>query len=121
MEVVVFGKTFSSKNAACRHFGILSETVAYRMKNGMSFEDALMLTPKLHKSKNSIYTNKEGHHFYSVQEICSFYGLDYATYKSRKDYGWDIERIITEPLQHTYSHWKNGFSGKGIRYAKSNV
>lgn len=79
-----------------------SECATYRMNHwNMSLEEVLTIPVKKYRSQKVFWTNNEGRDFYNVKEICDFYNISETTYKTRHDYGWNIERIIHEPLHHT--------------------
>lgn len=88
------GKEYRTYQALSDDFDISVSVIKKRIKDGMSPEEACTTPTK--KIKKPITYN--GVKYSSISELMRAYGLDLATYNSRKQIGWTLDEIISTPI-----------------------
>ncbi len=85
------GNKYKSIEDMCTHYSINPSTYKFRIKSGLSVENAL--TAPINK-KTCI--DHLGNVFDSLNKMCGFYGINANTYKTRIRAGKSIEEALTE-------------------------
>lgn len=105
------GNQFPTLKDMCNFYNISAGTYKYRIKQGMSVEDALTTDACSYDT-----TDHLGNKFASIEKMCEHYGLTRATYRHRIERGWSLEKTLTTPQQQSkhdcVDHMGNGFSSK---------
>lgn len=91
------GNSYSSTLEMCQAYGIRVDTYKYRIKKGMSLEEALTKTPSM-VTTNIQCKDHLGNAYNSQVEMARAYGLTKEQFIARKRSGWDVERILTTPI-----------------------
>lgn len=91
------GESFTTIKKMCESYGIPVTTYKYRLKQGWNLEDALTKPVNSSVTKKNVIDHK-GVQYGSVTEMCDAYGVRVATYKYRRERGWDVEQALTTPL-----------------------
>lgn len=91
-----FGRSFDSKTAMCRKYGIGLGLYGRRMASGWNKREALT-TPV----KHTACTDHRGNVYASVAEMCRMYGVTPQVYRRRIAFGWDQEKALTTPVRQT--------------------
>lgn len=91
------GNMFSTIKEMCGFYGIAVATYKYRLEQGWDLEAALTKPANSGVPPKSVIDHK-GMQYESVAAMCDAYGLRVATYKYRRDHGWDMEQALITPL-----------------------
>lgn len=108
------GNEYASTLEMCQAYGIRVDTFKYRLKHGSSLEEALTRTPSM-ITTNIPCQDHLGNHYNSQAEMARAYGLTKEQFIARKRNGWDIERILTTPINGGRN--QKGFEFNGVSYA----
>ena len=93
-ECVVDGKTFRSRAAAAKHYGVTTQKVSHRMKRGWTFRQALGID-KRKPSKTAPKTIRiNGQIFPSFVAAAKHFGLDPQTTQARVSKGWTLKEAF---------------------------
>lgn len=117
------GKKYATIKEMCEFYGVSVATYKYRLAQGWTLEAALTdpLNPGATRKEA---VDHKGTKYASVAEMCAAYGLRVATYKYRRDRGWNVEQALTTPLNSGpvappkekvplhYDHKGNGYLSK---------
>lgn len=91
---VIDGVIYDSLAHLARSFGILRETLAYRIEErGMTVEEAI----KANKNPHHRTIVVGGTSYNSLAAACKAHNVDYALVYKRIEAGWDAGRAILEP------------------------
>lgn len=93
-ECVVDGKTFRSRAAAAKHYGVTTQKICQRMGRGWTFRQALGID-KRKPSKTAPKTIRiNGHTFPSLVAAAKHFGLDPQTVHARVAKGWTLKEAL---------------------------
>lgn len=90
------GNKYSSMRAMCKAYNIGIVTFKYRIKNGMSLEEALT-TPLADSTKGKTCKDHLGNEYISLSAMCEAYGVKANTFHSRIKSGMSLEEALTTP------------------------
>lgn len=90
------GKTYSSKLAMTKAYGIAHTTYTQRIANGMSVKDALTTPGGRTQDELKVYDHN-GTEFKSRKEMLNHYKISPNTYKNRVKANMSLEEILTTP------------------------
>ena len=93
---------FSSINEMCKYWNISLSTYIYRIKKGLTIEQALTKTMTKKKYKDHL-----DHEFSSIIEMCKYWNISWSTYDYRIKKGLTIEQALTGVYPHTKKSNKN--------------
>lgn len=117
------GNQYPTIKEMCEFYGVSVATYKYRLAQGWTLEAALTDPLNPGAARKEVEDHK-GTKYASVAEMCKAYGLRIATYKYRRDRGWNVEQALTTPLNSGsiipskekeplhYDHKGNGYSSK---------
>ena len=108
------GNEYGSTLEMCQAYGIRVDTFRYRMKQGSSLEEALTRVPSL-ITTNIPCQDHLGNQYISQTEMARAYGLTKEQFIGRKRSGWDLERILTTPINE--GRGNNSFVINGVPYS----
>lgn len=90
------GKTYSSKRAMARAYGIPRTTYTQRIENGMSVKDALTTPGGRTQDELKVYDHN-GNEFESKKKMLKHYKISPNTYNNRVKANMSLEEILTIP------------------------
>lgn len=96
MNTTVFdfkGNQYASQKEMCKSYGISPETYRFRIKKGMSQQQALTTN-----IPSKSMTDHLGNKFTNKTELCKFWGITPGIYKGRENLNWSLEKILTTPI-----------------------
>lgn len=108
------GNQYGSTLEMCQAYGIRVDTFKYRMKHGSSLEEALTRVPSM-VTTNIPCQDHMGNQYISQAEMARAYGLTKEQFIGRKRSGWNLERILTTPINGGKSN--KSFVINGISYS----
>lgn len=90
-KVVYKGKEYESLEQLLKETGVGRSTLTYRMRKGMSLEEAID-TDRLDRSPKRVeYDGKE---YSSFVELCEAYGVNINTFRKRRQDGCSVEEAL---------------------------
>jgi len=97
------GKVYNSISEMCRAYGISTSLYRYRLKRGLSQEEALKsdIDKNYYRSKKSI----------RLEEICKQRGITPDTYHKRIEAGYSVDQALM-PTEHNHKHKQKQVSSK---------
>lgn len=90
------GIAYNSKTEMCKHYGISVNQYNGRLSNGWTQKDALE-TP-ITKINTGTVKDHLGKEYKSRAEMYRAYGISSACYSARLKHGWNLEEILTTPM-----------------------
>ena len=93
------GKTYTSRSAMAKAYGINLEKLRYRLDHGWSLEDAL--TKDVKPTDTSVIDPISNKTFSSLQNLCKHYGLNYSTVFSRMKNGMTLKEALSAFTENT--------------------
>ncbi len=95
VKVTFGGKSFDSMKLLAKHYGISSNKMCKRLKDGWPMAQALELESRPKQpSPNGIEVTFAGKSFRSKTELAANYGLSRPTYSERLKAGWTMEQAL---------------------------
>lgn len=86
------GQTFESFEQLARHYAMCPDTLKYRLKIGMSLEEAL--TMPVRRGQHVTCKDHLGTVYYTFTDMCDHWGVKYSTFISRLSRGLSIEECL---------------------------
>lgn len=90
-KVVYKGKEYESVAELLKETGVNRSTLTYRMRNGMSLEEAIDTEVLDRTPKKVVYEGKE---YPSLIELCRDYGVNINTFRQRRQAGCSMEEAL---------------------------
>jgi len=97
------GNTFKSLSSLCKKYDISLNVLRYRLALGWTLDKAL--TYQAYKGERVVrnvsrhkYEDHLGNKFDTLRDMCEKYNIDYVSYRNRVKQGWDLEKILTTPV-----------------------
>lgn len=117
------GNTYNSLKEMAEAYDLNEDVLCMRLHRKWPIEEALTFPEGYRRSH--LYTDHIGNKYMSIKDMCLRYGISYCTYYYRNKYGWDIERILTEPVKHIVYKMADPFASRrkpckdhnGVEYA----
>jgi hypothetical protein len=92
------GNKFPSKSAMCKHYGLSSNTLDKRLKDGLTLKEAL--TKGVSPFAYSIHDH-HGQGYQNVNSMCRHYNIDPDLFTTRLRNGWTLEEaLVNERANH---------------------
>ena len=117
-ECVVDGRTFGSRAAAAKHYGVTTQKICSRMVRGWTFRQALGVD-KRKPCKSAPKTIRiNGHVFPSFVEAAKHFGLDPETTRARVNKGWTLAEAfnLSARKKKTVFHNSQPITVAGVEY-----
>ena len=93
-EIVLEGKTFESKMAACIYYNLKYDKVKHRINRGWTLEEAFELVERKPREYKGKEITLEGKTFKSMIEACRYYNMPYNTIINRMRDDWTLEEAF---------------------------
>ena len=88
------GVTYLSKKDFCEKNGLNYDVFIHRTNSGMTIEEALTAGTDSKPRSTMGAIDHNGTQYATIKEMCEHYGVSVATYKYRRDHGWDIKQAL---------------------------
>ena len=89
------GNEYNSVKEMCQHWGISQANYLYRIKSGLSVNEALTNRVR----SRGVVEDHLGNRFNSVEDMCEHWGVPFTTYNARIKLGWSKNRALTTSVQ----------------------
>ena len=97
------GNILGSIKSMCAFWNIRPETYSRRIKvYNMTVKEAL--TRPVKPNGGVRCHDHLGNTYYSINEMCSYYGINHKLYKYRISHGWSQKAALTQPPKSFHQH-----------------